>query len=36
VLWPICGIAILGAIPLLVRLMEIEPKTNVDVEVPVV
>jgi MFS family permease len=36
VLWPICGLAILGAIPLLVRLMEIEPKTNVDVEVPVV
>jgi Na+/melibiose symporter-like transporter len=36
VLWPICGVAILGAIPLLVRLMEIEPKTNVEVEVPVV
>ncbi len=34
VLWPICGLAILGAIPLLVRLMEVEPKTNV--EVPVV
>jgi MFS family permease len=34
ILWPICGVAILGAIPLLVRLMEIEPKTNV--EVPVV
>jgi len=36
VLWPICGVAILGAIPLLVRLMEIEPKTNLEVEVPVV
>jgi MFS family permease len=36
VLWPICGLAILGAIPLLVRLMEIEPKTHVDVKVPVV
>jgi MFS family permease len=36
ILWPICGVAILGAIPLLVRLMEIEPKTNVEVEVPVV
>jgi MFS family permease len=36
ILWPICGVAILGAIPLLVRLMEIEPKTNVEVEVPAV
>jgi len=27
VLWPICGIPILAAIPLLVRLMEVEPKT---------
>src|SRR6266542_3187196 len=33
-LWPICGVAILGAIPLLVRLMEVEPKRKV--EVPVV
>jgi MFS family permease len=33
ILWPICGVAILGAIPLLVRLMEIEPKTNVEVPV---
>ena len=36
VLWPICGVAILGAIPLLVRLMEVEPKTHMDVDVPVV
>ena len=36
VLWPICGVAILGAIPLLVRLMEVEPKTQMDVDVPVV
>jgi len=34
ILWPICGVAILGAIPLLVRLMEVEPKRKV--EVPVV
>ena len=34
VLWPICGLPILGAIPLLVRLMAIEPKTKV--EAPVV
>jgi MFS family permease len=34
VLWPICGVMILAAIPLLVRLMEIEPRTKV--EVPVV
>ena len=31
ILWPICGVAILGAIPLLVRLMEIEPRTKVEV-----
>jgi MFS family permease len=31
ILWPVCGVAILGAIPLLVRLMEIEPRTNVEV-----
>jgi MFS family permease len=31
ILWPICGVAILGAIPLLVRLMEVEPKTTVEV-----
>lgn len=35
VLWPICGLAILGAIPLLVRLMEVEPKTQPPVDVPV-
>ena len=34
VLWPICGIPILAAIPLLIRLIEIEPETQV--EVPVV
>src|SRR4249919_664844 len=34
VLWPICGVMILAAIPLLVRLMEIEPQ--VKVETPVV
>ncbi len=34
VLWPICGVMILAAIPLLVRLMEIEPQ--VEVETPVV
>ena len=34
VLWPICGLLILGAIPLLTRLMEVEPKTKL--EVPVV
>jgi MFS family permease len=33
VLWPICGLPILGAIPLLVRLMEIEPKTKAEVPV---
>jgi hypothetical protein len=31
ILWPICGLPILGAIPLLVRLMEIEPQTPVEV-----
>jgi MFS family permease len=31
ILWPVCGVAILGAIPLLVRLMEIEPRTNAEV-----
>ncbi|HET7807845.1 MAG TPA: MFS transporter [Gaiellaceae bacterium] len=36
VLWPICGIPILAAIPLMVRLMEVEPKTRVEAEVPVV
>jgi MFS family permease len=36
VLWPICGLPILAAIPLLVRLMEVEPRTKVDVKVPVV
>jgi MFS family permease len=36
VLWPICGLPILAAIPLLVRLMEIEPRTRVEGEVPVV
>jgi MFS family permease len=34
VLWPICGVPIIAAIPLLVRLMEIEPRTKV--EAPVV
>jgi MFS family permease len=34
VLWPICGLPILLAIPLLVRLMEVEPRAKV--EVPVV
>jgi predicted MFS family arabinose efflux permease len=34
VLWPICGLPILAAIPLLVRLMEVEPRGHV--EVPVV
>jgi MFS family permease len=34
ILWPICGLPILAAIPLLPRLMAIEPKTKV--EVPVV
>jgi MFS family permease len=34
VLWPICGLPILAAIPLLFRLIEIEPETHV--EVPVV
>ena len=36
VLWPICGLPILAAIPLLVRLMEIEPRTRVEGEVPAV
>ncbi len=31
VLWPFCGLPILAAIPLLIRLMEIEPKTKVEV-----
>jgi MFS family permease len=31
VLWPICGVLVLGAIPLLIRLMEIEPKTRTEV-----
>ncbi|MDQ2983852.1 MAG: MFS transporter [Actinomycetota bacterium] len=30
VLWPICGLPILGAIPLLVRLMEVEPTGKVE------
>ncbi|MDX6506425.1 MAG: transporter, family, tetracycline resistance protein [Gaiellaceae bacterium] len=30
VLWPICGLPILAAIPLLVRLMEIEPRAKAD------
>src|SRR5205814_627310 len=34
ILWPICGLPILAAIPLLVRLMEVEPRGHV--EVPVV
>lgn len=34
ILWPICALPILGAIPLLTRLMEVEPRTKV--EVPVV
>jgi MFS family permease len=33
ILWPICGLPILAAIPLLVRLMEVEPRTTVDVPV---
>jgi MFS family permease len=36
ILWPICAIPILGAIPLLVRLMEIEPRTKVEPDVPAV
>ena len=36
VLWPICGIPILAAIPLLVRLMEVEPRTKVEPDVPAV
>ena len=36
VLWPICGLPILAAIPLLVRLMEIEPRTRVEGEMPAV
>ena len=35
ILWPICGLPILAAIPLLVRLMEIEPRTNARADVPV-
>jgi MFS family permease len=35
ILWPICGLPILAAIPLLVRLMEIEPRTKPQVELPV-
>jgi MFS family permease len=31
VLWPICGVLVLGAIPLLIRLMEVEPKTKTEV-----
>jgi MFS family permease len=34
ILWPVCGVAILGAIPLLVRLMEVEPKAHVEVPLP--
>jgi MFS family permease len=34
ILWPICGLPILAAIPLLMRLIEVEPRTKV--EVPVV
>jgi MFS family permease len=30
VLWPICGLPILAAIPLLVRLMEIEPRVKIE------
>jgi hypothetical protein len=30
VLWPFCGLPILAAIPLLVRLMAVEPHTKVD------
>ena len=36
VLWPICGLPILAAIPLLVRLMEIEPRKRVEGEMPAV
>jgi predicted MFS family arabinose efflux permease len=36
ILWPICGLPILAAIPLVMRLMQVEPRTTVDVEVPVV
>jgi MFS family permease len=31
VLWPICGLPILAAIPLLMRLIEVEPKAKVEV-----
>jgi len=34
ILWPICAIPILAAIPLLVRLMEIEPRTKMEPDVP--
>ena len=33
VLWPICGLPILAATPLLVRLMEVEPRAAVEVPV---
>lgn len=33
VLWPICGLPILAAIPLLVRLMDVEPRAPVDATV---
>ncbi len=36
ILWPICGLPILAAIPLLVRLMEIEPRPHAQVDVPVI
>jgi MFS family permease len=34
ILWPICAIPILAAIPLLVRLMEVEPRTKMEPDVP--
>src|SRR5438105_5964208 len=33
VLWPICGLPILAAIPLLLRLIEVEPRARVEVPV---
>jgi MFS family permease len=33
ILWPICGLPILAATPLLVRLMEVEPKAKVEMPV---
>ena len=36
ILWPICGLPILAAIPLVMRLMQVEPKTAVEVDLPVV